>query len=52
MIETGFVLLDGGIGFFLCNSVLVINHEFTLVAVETTKEDGRGVCKGCEVGKG
>lgn len=50
--EAGFVLVDGGVGFFLCEALLVVDDEFALVAVEGAEEEGGGVGKGYEVWEG
>ena len=47
--EAGFVLVDGGVGFFLCEALLVVDDEFALVAVEGAEKEGRGVGEGYEV---
>ena len=43
MKEAGFVLVDGGVGFFFREPCLVVYDDFALVAVDAAQEDGGGV---------
>ena len=43
MRETSLVFLDGGVGFFLGEALLVVYDEFAFVAVERAEEEGGGV---------